>query len=177
MTAILWCLTLPAHADVSVTGAVDRNRFALGESITFTIAVSGTQQSPQPAIPTVAGLRFDGPALNTSVTINNGAMSQSVQLAYQISATRTGQFVLPAIPVTVAGKEYRTAPIALTVLAGETPEDTRETLFAQPPRIPKTVPRPDPAAGFPPLLARRRATQKRQRLSIRRRRPRLQIPQ
>ncbi len=124
-------LVATAVADVSVSASVDRARLAFGESVTFTITVSGTQGGVQPAIPKVDGLNFSGPATSTSVSIINSAMSQSVNLVYQITPTHPGEFIVPAIPVTVAGKTYATEPIKLTVSPGETQTDTSQTLFAR----------------------------------------------
>jgi hypothetical protein len=69
--------------------------------------------------------------MQTSMSIVNGAMSQSVSLVYQITPTRPGEFLIPAIPVVVAGQTYTTEPIRLTVLPAETQTDTAQTLFAR----------------------------------------------
>jgi hypothetical protein len=119
----------PAMADVSVTAAVDQSRVAFGESVTVTITVNGTHSGPQPAIPRVEGLTFAGPSVNTSVSIVNATMSQSVSLVYQITPTRAGEFTIPAIPITVAGKVYQTDPIKLTVVQGAVQPDTQQLLF------------------------------------------------
>jgi hypothetical protein len=130
--ASLVCASL-ASAEVSVTASVDQNRVAFGESVTYTIAVSGTHSSPQPAIPRVDGLSFVGPSINTSVSIVNGTMSQSVTLGYQITSTRPGEFTIPAISVAVDGKSYQTEPIKLTVLPPDTQPGTQQQqdLFAR----------------------------------------------
>lgn len=124
-----FALALPAMAEVSVTAAVDQNRIPFGESVAFTISVNGTHSGPQPDIPKIDGLSFAGPSVNTSVSIVNATMSQSVTLGYQITPTRPGEFTIPAIPVTVAGKLYQTEPIRLTVTQGETQPDGQETMF------------------------------------------------
>jgi hypothetical protein len=120
-----------ARADVSVTASVDRNRVAFGESLTFTIAIQGTQSSAQPSVPAVDGLNFSGPSTQTTVSIVNGAMSQSLNLVYQITPTRLGEFTIPAVPVIVASKTYQTEPIKLMVTQGRVQEDLRQSLFAK----------------------------------------------
>jgi hypothetical protein len=133
----LWLLSaslafaFPALADVSLTASVDQSRVALGESITFTIAVNGTQSSPAPAIPKVAGLNFAGPAVSTSVSILNGAMNQSVNLSYQVTPTHTGEITIPPITVAVAGQSFETQAIKLTVLPPNTQADLQQSLFVR----------------------------------------------
>jgi hypothetical protein len=116
ITAVGWWLTANlAAAQVSVSASVDQARVGLGESIALTIRVQGSQQTPQPAIPKIEGLDIAGPSVNTSVSIVNGAMSQSVSLVYQVTPTRVGEFIIPALEVALGGKVYRTEPIPLTV--------------------------------------------------------------
>ncbi len=121
--ATLLFVSVPSFAQVSVTATVDRNRIAFGESLTFTITAHGTQTAPSVSIPKVDGLTFAGPAVNTSMSIVNGAVSQSVGLAYQVTPSRTGEFVIPAIEVKVGSQLHRTAPIKIVVEKMSTPTD------------------------------------------------------
>jgi hypothetical protein len=115
----LWLLLLlfaiPASADVSVTATVDQNRVTFGESVTFTITVNGSRDGAQPAIPAVDGLQFAGPAVNSQFSFGTGGTRSSVSFVYQLTPTRAGEFTIPAIPVAVAGQNYATDPIKLTV--------------------------------------------------------------
>ena len=120
-----------AFADVSVSASVDQARVAFGESITFTISINGAQNAPQPALPKVDGLTFAGPSVNTSMSWVNGQTSQSVTLTYQVASTRIGEFTIPAIEVTVAGKNYRTDPIRLTVDKSGRQSGMQDALFAK----------------------------------------------
>ena len=124
-------LAVPSFADVSVSASVDQARVSFGESVAFTIMVTGTHGNPEPAIPPIEGLTFAGPSVSTSVSINNMTMNQSVTLVYQVTPTRPGEFTIPAIPVVVGGKTYTTEPIKLTVLQGETASDTQQSLFGR----------------------------------------------
>jgi hypothetical protein len=124
-------LVVTASADVSVSASVDQARVSFGESITYTINVSGAQGGAQPVIPKIDGLSFAGPSMNTSVSIANGAMTQSMSFVYQVTPTRPGEFIIPAAPVNVAGKTYTTEPIRLTVTQSETQTDTSQSLFAR----------------------------------------------
>ena len=117
-------------ADVSVVASVDRNRVAFGESVMLTIAVQGTQSGAQPSIPRVDGLGFDGPSTQSSFSLNNGQMSQSISFVYQVTPARPGEFTIPAIAVKVGGKSYSTEPIRLVVDKGASQNDASQKLFA-----------------------------------------------
>jgi hypothetical protein len=121
----------PSFADVSVSASVDSGRVSVGESVSFTITVNGTQSGVQPAVPNVEGLNFAGPAVNTSLSFVNGAINQSVTFTYQITPARPGEFVIPTIPVVVADKTYTTEPIKLTVTQTEAQTNTTQSLFAR----------------------------------------------
>jgi BatD DUF11 like domain len=123
--------TARAFADVSVVATVDRNRISFGESVALTVSVQGTQSGEQPSIPNTDGLTFAGPSTQTSVSIVNGAMSQSLSFVYQLTPTRTGEFTIPAIEVNVGGKSYFSAPIKLVVEKAETQADSGQTLLAR----------------------------------------------
>ncbi len=118
-------------ADVSVVASVDRNHIAFGESVTLTIAVQGTQGGTQPLIPRVDGLSFDGPSTQSSFSLDNGRMSQSMSFVYQVTPARPGEFTIPAIAVNVGGKDYSTEPIRLVVDKGATQNDTSREIFGQ----------------------------------------------
>jgi hypothetical protein len=117
-------------ADVSVVASVDRNHVVFGESVTLTIAVQGTQSGAQPSIPRVDGLGFDGPSTQSSFSLNNGQMSQSISFVYQVTPARTGEFTIPAIAVNVGGRSYSTEPIRLVVEKGLAQNDAGQELFA-----------------------------------------------
>ncbi len=118
-------------ADVSVVASVDRNHVAFGDSVALTIAVQGTQGGTQPSIPRVDGLSFDGPSTQSSFSLNNGQMSQSISFVYQVTPARTGEFTIPAIAVKVSGRNYSTEPIRLIVDKGAAQGDSSQQLFAQ----------------------------------------------
>jgi len=123
--------TTSAFADVSVVASVDRNHIAFGESVTMTISVQGTQSGAQPSIPRVDGLSFEGPSTQSSFSLNNGQMSQSISFVYQATPARTGEFTIPAIAVNVGGRSYSTEPIRLVVEKSTVQNDSNQALFAQ----------------------------------------------
>jgi hypothetical protein len=128
--AFLW-LAAHSYADVSVSATVDRAHIGFGESVTLTIAVQGAQNSAQPDIPAVDGLSFNGPSANTSISIVNGQMSQSVSYSYQVVPAHMGQFTIPAVLVNVGGKGYLTRPIHLTVDKAGAQTELQDSLYAK----------------------------------------------
>ena len=125
-------LTLNCLAeDISVVGTVDQNRISFGDSLVFTIEVKGAQGGIQPAIPTIDGLRFDGPSHRQSTMIVNGRVNQSVQLQYAVTPSRMGEFTIPAIAVDVNGKKYKTLPVQVSVVKSAMDEQLKDSLFAR----------------------------------------------
>jgi hypothetical protein len=120
-----------AFADVSVVVSVDKNHVGFGDSAMLTVSVQGSQEASPPSIPRVDGLSFSGPSTSSSMSINNGQVSQSLSFTYQVTPGRTGEFTIPAIEVNVGGKSYLTAPIKLVVEMGATQNDSSQALFAQ----------------------------------------------
>jgi hypothetical protein len=132
----LWCallalMAVPAFADVSVIASVDRNRMGLGESLTYTIAVSGAQGGVQAQTPRVDGLAFNGPSQNTSMSMVNGQISESFSLVYQVTASRMGEWTIPSVTVTVGGRQFQTQPITITVEKGPPEDDLQQRLFGR----------------------------------------------
>jgi len=118
LTWVLLLAAAPVFAQVRVTATVDRNRIGFGESLMLTITAHDTQTAPSVAIPKVDGLRFAGPSVSTSMSIVNGTVNQSVGLAYQVTPSRPGEFVIPSLEVTVGKQVYRTEPIPIVVEKG-----------------------------------------------------------
>jgi hypothetical protein len=120
-----------ALADVSVVATVDKNHIGFGDSAMLTVSVQGSQGASPPSIPGVNGLSFSGPSTQSSMSINNLQVSQSLSFTYLVTPSRTGEFTIPAIEVIVGGKSYLTAPIKLVVETGAAQNDSSQTLFAQ----------------------------------------------
>ena len=130
---VVMCLyAIGVHADVSVTASVDRNHITFGESVTLTISVQGTQGGAAPSIPKVEGLTLNGPSTQTSMSIVNSQISQSINFVYQVTPGRTGNFTIPAIALNIDGRTYSTTPISLTVEKLAAVQNQQgQTLFAQ----------------------------------------------
>ena len=120
-----------AFADVSVVASVDRNHIGFGESAMLTVTVQGAQGGTHLPFRGWMGCPLAVRPRQSSISINNGQVSQSLSFTYQVTPSRTGEFTIPAIEVNVGGKSYLTAPIKLVVEKGATQNDSSQTLFAR----------------------------------------------
>lgn len=118
-----------AFGDASVVASVDRNRIGFGESVALTITIQGVQNVAPPAIPKVDGLAFDGPATQQNVSWVNGQVSRALSLVYQVTPSRDGEFVIPAIAVAADGRAYRTEPIKIVVEKGAVQTEMSQKVF------------------------------------------------
>lgn len=130
MTGWLVVVTTRA-ADVSVTASVDQRRVAFGESLTYSITVTGATSGVNPFVPPVEGLQFEGPSVQTSVQIVNGQMSQASSLVYRVTPRRIGAFTIPAAEVDVGGKKFQTEPISITVTQAAPQAGATDQLFGR----------------------------------------------
>ncbi len=119
---VLLLLGAVSTANASVRASLDRDRIALGDVVTLTIAsdASGAQ-------PDLAPLRMDfdvrGTSTGSQTTIVNGSMQSSTQWSVSLVANHAGTIEIPALAV---GRE-RTPPLRVNVDA-----DATITATAQP---------------------------------------------
>jgi hypothetical protein len=114
--AVSFFLCVPVHAeDVSVSATVAANRLTLGKSTQLMVTVQGTQKVDPASLPPIDGFdaRYVGP--QTQVSIVNGNYASSKTFIYSLFPTKTGQFKIPSLSMTIDGKEYHTEPIDMSV--------------------------------------------------------------
>lgn len=105
--------------DISVSASVDRNEVTLGEAITLTVHVKGTRSAGAPALPKIEGIqgRYMGPS--TRISVIQGQSSVSVDYSYSLLGLKTGEFTIPSIEVKYRNQTYRTDPIKIKVVSGD----------------------------------------------------------
>jgi len=126
---ILGTLNAYAWADdtVSVEAHVDRTRVAPGESIQLTVTVYNGDG--EVAMPDLTDFKVFSQGTATSVQMVNGRTSRQMTHNYLLVPQRQGELTIPAVSVTIDGKEYRTDPITITVTkapAAQTAPSDRE---------------------------------------------------
>ena len=111
-----------ASADVSVRASARPQRAEVGQPISLTIEVNGTQGVAAPALDTLDGFtaRYVGPS--TQVTFVNGQLSASVQHRYSLVPLRPGRFTLGPFRVEHQGQRYQTEPVTIEVVAAAAPQ-------------------------------------------------------
>ena len=117
---LLFGLVCPAlsAAEVSVHATVHPQRATLGEALTLSIQVRGTQDAPAPPLD-IDGFesRYLGPS--TQVSISNGQVAASVQHRYSLLSRKPGRFTLGPFSVEYQGRQYHTDPLDVTIAAAQ----------------------------------------------------------
>jgi len=104
--------------DISVSASIDKRISSVGDVVTLTIFVKGSQAVSDPGLPAIDGFQtgYLGPTRRTSIV--NGRSSISIAHQYSLLAERTGQFTIPSVEVKYEGKTYRTNPVSIRVISG-----------------------------------------------------------
>jgi hypothetical protein len=123
----------------------------VGVPSTLRVEIRDAADFEPPVFPEVDGLTFalgQSQHKQTSVTIINGRKSESVtqSLEIEITPAREGRFAVPAIALTIDGKEFKSAPFTLVVK----PSDATGILIAE-----ITADPPNPYVGQPTKLTLR----------------------
>lgn len=123
LTALILGLTVcgPALAeDISFEASVDTDTVELGSSLQLTLTVSGADAMPPIELPKIDGLetRYLGPS--TQISIINGQMSRTTAAVFTVIPLQTGEFTIPAVTITVNGKDYSSRPVTFKVVGSGT---------------------------------------------------------
>jgi len=118
----VWCQFAHPVAGwaANFTASLDRDLMTMGENATLSLNFEGSDQAPQPNLPTVPGLTFNGPSTSSqrSVSFVNGNVQSSISVTYSYAVTpaKTGVYTIPAMRMVVDGQNLTSQPIKLTVL-------------------------------------------------------------
>ncbi len=88
--------------------------FGIGQSATLQITVNGSQ-SADIIMPDVDGLAFHRRGQSSQIQIINRAVTSTVVYSYLVQAQKAGTYTIPAITVTIDGREHQTTPISCTI--------------------------------------------------------------
>lgn len=130
--AILFQTILAFAGDIAVTATADKTEASLEDSITLTIKVSGTQNSPQPQLPSLPEFRVQSLGTSSSVQIINLKMASSVTFNYRLTPIKKGVFIIQPARVTIDGKILTTEPITLNIKeSSAAPKEQTAPVFVQ----------------------------------------------
>lgn len=104
--------------NVRVLASVSESTIGTEETLSYTLEIQGVRSLETPAPPETEGLVLAStfPSRQTSMSIVNGAVTQSVGFTWTFRPVREGQARVGAVTVTVDGREYTTNDIAISVV-------------------------------------------------------------
>ena len=105
----------------SFATALDRPTVLVGETVALTMQFEGGGPRTMPAIPQVAGLQL-APGTATSVNTTRDLAGNATTVhtyTVNLTATRAGNYVIPAISAEVGGQLLASQPLHLTVLQSD----------------------------------------------------------
>jgi len=131
--AAITLLAAPAvRAQVSVEFKVAAREVYANEAVLASLEVHNFQTCEEPAFPDIEGCTVQqrGEGLNSRFTqIVGGRITETRKRVYEyeLTPTRVGTLLIPAIPVNVDGQTMKTRPVRLTVR----PSNAAELFFAE----------------------------------------------
>jgi hypothetical protein len=146
-------INVQAGNPVSVSAQIFRPQVNFGEMAELQVKVTGAQQADVPQEIAVEGLQIRLSGQSTQVQMVNFKVSSSVVYTYVVLPLKTGNFTIPTVPVTADGQQFRTQPLAFSVVdalaTGTMAPGGSGVPSMQPPR-----PIPPPMPGFAQRQAR-----------------------
>lgn len=113
-----------------VQASLDRSTVPLGETVTLSLTIDGVDLAGGlPEVPSVAGLSISPSGQSRQVSIVNGRRTMQLVLSYVIEAQQTGDFTIPAIPVSTQSGVLRTRALALKVIKESTVDASNSPAF------------------------------------------------
>ena len=113
VAAILLLFAAPIFAN-ALQADIDTDSTVLGESVTYTLTVSGNLES-EVEFPSLDGLSVTGTGNSSQMQIVNGQISRQVSLIFYLQASKAGSFTIPGIRAKVDGKVQSSNAVKLVV--------------------------------------------------------------
>ncbi len=104
--------------DIRVRASVSDATIGTEETVGFTLEIQGLRSLENPTAPETEGLVLVStyPSRQTSMSIVNGAVTQSVGFTWTYRPVREGQARIGPVSVTIQGRTYTTESIAVNVI-------------------------------------------------------------
>jgi hypothetical protein len=103
------------------TAALNRNTISLGESAILTLTFQDGTPDELPVLPAVANLSFQHSGQKSQFNFVNGRSSSQVFHEYLVAPVQPGNYIIPAISISVEGKALTSQPLQLKVLPSGEP--------------------------------------------------------
>jgi hypothetical protein len=127
VTILLWLgLLLGGHAQTaraaepSISAVVEPSVIGIEDQATLTVRISAGASGvlSRPSLPELERFVVTSTGSSRNMTIVNGRMESLIAYSYTLRPKQKGKFTIPPISVSMRGKEYKTAPLALEVKDG-----------------------------------------------------------
>lgn len=134
LLALGW-LAVARGAEVTVSAGLTQNAASVGETVQLQVKIAGARGNPQPPEIAVDGLavQYLGPSQSTSMRLENGRMTTDSHVihVYSVRPEREGTFTIPALPVEVDGRQFRTQALTLRVQKGAAEGSGRQVALGE----------------------------------------------
>ncbi|NOZ60814.1 MAG: protein BatD [Calditrichaeota bacterium] len=118
-------------ADIVVESSLDNTRVGLNQNFTLTVDITGQKagDAGNPQMPDLSdfAVYLGSSGTSQNIQIINGAMSVTVSHTYIFRAVTLGKFTIPAVSVSMNGKEYRSKPIEIEIVKSNAPQSQGQT--------------------------------------------------
>ena len=108
---LFFLMALPLVAELKVS--VDKTQITRGETVRFTLSVTGEGKVTIPPFDELCGYTIEGRMQSTKDIFSNGKRSQELSLIYEIMPQKS--CVIESFPVSINGKTQTTEAINITV--------------------------------------------------------------
>ncbi|MEY4386916.1 MAG: hypothetical protein RLY20_2199 [Verrucomicrobiota bacterium] len=119
-------VALTARA-TTFSAALDRDTIVLGDTATLTLKFDDGQPQGTPQLPQIPGLQISYSGPSSSFSFVNGKTSSSVTHTYVVKPTQVGDFVFPALTLSIGNETLKTEAIKFKVVRAATPTPGSET--------------------------------------------------
>jgi hypothetical protein len=137
LVALLGLISSKASCQsVSVSATVSETTIFTGEIVELSVEVTGDFSNvSRPELPQFENLRLlsSTPSVGREYSFSNGRSSVTFSYTYNLIAQNTGSHKIPAISISVDGKEYQTEPIEISIVdrneSAQSDEPDRPNIF------------------------------------------------
>lgn len=110
-------LGVPPVSQAQLVTELSERAIAVGERVAYVITIDHEEPADVSVrVPDFPGLRVvEGPTIRPVSILSGSGRERAIEVRFTLEATRAGRYVLPSVPVSVAGQPYLTEPRLLEI--------------------------------------------------------------